>query len=67
MGIKNLLRNIKSKMIKRHISYYEKKKVGVDGYSWLHKSIHKDPTTILKNRDISPIVEYFKLRIDLLL
>ena len=40
MGISNLLKILESIQTSRHLSYYKGKKVAVDGYCWLHKSIY---------------------------
>jgi len=39
MGIQGLLPIIKPVCFRRHISDFAQKRVGVDGYSWLHKSL----------------------------
>jgi len=41
MGIKGLLMNTKSVGESKHITEYSGQAVGVDGYSWLHKSLHR--------------------------
>lgn len=49
MGINGLLRNLDSISNKKHISEYKGKRVAVDGYCWLHKSIFLIKNEILEN------------------
>ena len=67
MGISHLLQHFKSIGEAKHISKYKGQTVGIDSYSWLHKSIYTGALKILKEYDITNIIKYFKKKIDSLL
>ena len=64
MGINNLLRTLKSITLQKHLKEYKNKRVAIDGYCWLHKSIFTIGTSILEEKiDITPCIYYFKRKI----
>jgi len=68
MGIPNLLRILKQISNKRSLSTYKGKKAGIDGYTWLHRSLYCIGEGILKNPvDITKCINYFTKKLQLLL
>lgn len=64
MGINNLLKTLRSISIKKHLKEYQNKRVAIDGYCWLHKSIFSIGTSILDEKiDITPCIYYFKRKL----
>ena len=51
MGINGLLKSLESIKKQKHISEFKGKRIAVDGYCWLHKSIYSIRNEILDNRD----------------
>lgn len=49
MGIKGLLKNLESITERKHISDYKGKRIGIDGYCWLHKSLFAIKNEIIEN------------------
>ncbi len=49
MGINGLLRQLESISTRKHLSEYKGKKVAVDGYCWLHKSIYLIQSEVFEN------------------
>ena len=68
MGILNLLRILKQISTKRSLNSYKGKKAGIDGYTWLHRSLYCIGEGILKNPvDITKCINYFTKKLQLLL
>ena len=67
MGISNLLKILESIQTSRHLSYYKGKKVAVDGYCWLHKSIYLLTEQIFHNPHSKRYLKYLNKRVDQLL
>ena len=67
MGINNLLRALESIQIPRHLSYYRNKKIAVDGYCWLHKSIYLLTNEIFENPHSTKYLKYLNKRLEQLL
>ena len=67
MGINNLLKILESIQTSRHLSYYKGKKVAVDGYCWLHKSIYLLSEQIFHNPHSKRYLKYLNKRVDQLL
>ena len=68
MGIPNLLRILKNITKKQSLSSYKGKKAGIDGYTWLHRSLYCIGEGILKNPiDITKCINYFTKKLQLLL
>ena len=68
MGIPNLLRILKQISTKQSLSSYKGKKAGIDGYTWLHRSLYCIGEGILKNPiDITKCINYFTKKLQLLL
>ena len=68
MGIPNLLRILRDITTRRALSYYKGKRAGIDGYTWLHRSLYCIGDGILKQpKDISRCLNFFIKRIQLLL
>ena len=67
MGISNLLKILESIQTSRHLSYYKGKKVAVDGYCWLHKSIYLLSEQIFHNPHSKRYLKYLNKRVDQLL
>ena len=67
MGISNLLKILESIQTSRHLSYYKGKKVAVDGYCWLHKSIYLISEQIFHNPHSKRYLKYLNKRVDQLL
>ena len=67
MGISNLLKILESIQTSRHLSYYKGKKVAVDGYCWLHKSIYLLSEQIFHNSNSKRYLKYLNKRVDQLL
>ena len=64
MGIYNLLRTLSSITVKKHLKEYKNKRVAIDGYCWLHKSIFTIGTSILEEKiDITPCICYLKRKL----
>ena len=51
MGINGLLKSLDSIKEQKHISNYKGKKIAIDGYCWLHKSLYSIKNEILENPD----------------
>ena len=67
MGINNLLRALESIQIPRHLSYYRNKRIAVDGYCWLHKSIYLLTNEIFENPHSTKYIKYLNKRLEQLL
>ena len=68
MGIPNLLRILKQISTKQSLSSYKGKKAGIDGYTWLHRSLYCIGEGILKDPiDITKCINYFTKKLQLLL
>ena len=67
MGISNLLKILESIQTSRHLSYYKGKRVAVDGYCWLHKSIYLLSEQIFHNPHSKRYLRYLNKRVDQLL
>ena len=67
MGLSNLLKILESIQTSRHLSYYKGKKVAVDGYCWLHKSIYLLSEQIFHNPHSKRYLKYLNKRVDQLL
>ena len=67
MGISNLLKILESIQTSRHLSYYKGKRVAVDGYCWLHKSIYLLSEQIFHNPHSKRYLKYLNKRVDQLL
>ena len=68
MGIPNLLRILKQISTKQSLSAYKGKKAGIDGYTWLHRSLYCIGEGILQNPiDITKCINYFTKKLQLLL
>ena len=68
MGIPNLLRILKNITKKQSLNSYKGKKAGIDGYTWLHRSLYCIGEGILKNPiDITKCINYFTKKLQLLL
>ena len=67
MGIQGLLKAIERIFIERHLKCYINKKIAVDGYSWLHKSVFLMSDDILTNPDSKRFLVYLNRRLDQLL
>ena len=67
MGISNLLKILESIQTSRHLSYYKGKRVAVDGYCWLHKSIYLLSEQIFQNPHSKRYLKYLNKRVDQLL
>ena len=67
MGISNLLKILESIQTSRHLSYYKGKRVAVDGYCWLHKSIYLISEQIFHNPHSKRYLKYLNKRVDQLL
>lgn len=63
MGIKGLLSGTKSVGVPTNISQFQGKRAGVDGYSWIHKSMHSGDLQIYLNNNITSIYKYFSRKI----
>ena len=67
MGISNLLKILESIQTSRHLSYYKGKRIAVDGYCWLHKSIYLLSEQIFHNPHSKRYLKYLNKRVDQLL
>ena len=67
MGIKELLSVFKKISTRRHLSYYNGKRIAVDGYCWLHKSIYSLTPDILNNPYSKRYLYYLEKRLNHLL
>ena len=68
MGIPNLLRILKNISKRQSLSSYKGKKAGIDGYTWLHRSLYCIGEGILKNPiDITRCINFFTKKLQLLL
>ena len=55
MGIKGLLLFLKDYYIKTELDELKNKKIGIDGYVWLHKGIYANCLDIVDNKeDLTP-------------
>ncbi|KAI3634139.1 hypothetical protein MIR68_007743 [Amoeboaphelidium protococcarum] len=66
MGIKDLLRNLKSIQRRKHLSDYCGKVAAVDGYSWLHKAAHSCARELVNGIETRAHVDYFEKKIQLM-
>ena len=64
MGINNLLKILESIQVSRHLNYYRGKRVAVDGYCWLHKSIYLLTEQILHNSQSKTYLRYLNKRVE---
>ena len=67
MGINGLLRALESIAIDRHLRYYQHKRMAVDGYCWLHKSVYLMTDEIVSNPNSKKYLIYLTRRLDRLL
>ena len=68
MGIPNLLKLLKNISKKQRLSKYKGKKAGIDGYTWLHRSLYCIGEGILKNPiEITKCINFFTKKLQLLL
>ena len=67
MGISNLLKILENIQVTRHLNYYKGKKIAVDGYCWLHKSIYLLSEQIFHNPHSKRYLRYLNKRVDQLL
>ena len=68
MGIPNLLRILKDITTRKKLSEYKGKRAGIDGYTWLHRSLYCIGDAILKKPiDISRCISFFLNKLHLLL
>lgn len=51
MGINGLLKSLESIKTQKHISDYKGKRIAIDGYCWLHKSLYSMKNEIISNPD----------------
>jgi exonuclease-1 len=58
MGIKNLLLFLKDYMTKINVKDIKGKRVGIDGYVWIHKGIFSDTMNIVDNINSDNYVKY---------
>ena len=68
MGIPNLLRLLRNITTRQPLSSYRGKRAGIDGYTWLHRSLYCIGDGILKSPiDISRCINFFTKKLQLLL
>ena len=68
MGIPNLLKLLRDITTRQTLSAYRGKRAGIDGYTWLHRSLYCIGDGILKNPiDITRCVNFFIKKLHLLL
>jgi len=68
MGVPNLLRILKNISKRQPLSSYKGKKAGIDGYTWLHRSLYCIGDGILKTPiDITRCLNFFTKKLQLLL
>ena len=68
MGIPNLLKLLRDITTRQSLSAYRGKRAGIDGYTWLHRSLYCIGDGILKNPiDITRCVNFFIKKLHLLL
>ena len=68
MGIPNLLRLLRDITTRQDLSHYRGKRAGIDGYTWLHRSLYCIGDGILKSPiDISRCINFFIKKLHLLL
>ena len=68
MGIPNLLRILRNITTRQTLSAYRGKRAGIDGYTWLHRSLYCIGDGILKDPiDISRCLNFFIKKLQLLL
>ena len=68
MGIPNLLRLLKNISKRQRLNNYKGKKAGIDGYTWLHRSLYCIGEGILKNPiEITKCINFFTKKLQLLL
>lgn len=68
MGIPNLLRLLREITTRQSLSAYRGKRAGIDGYTWLHRSLYCIGDGILKDPiDITRCVNFFIKKLHLLL
>lgn len=64
MGIKGLLPVVSSCLIKKHISCFEKHRIGIDGHAWLHSILPTVALQVFNNEKNNLHMEIFLKRID---
>lgn len=67
MGITNLLITLKNKITIRNISYFENKRIAIDTYSWIHKSLYGSINKLLEDSNSESWIIYCLNLIDMLL
>ena len=68
MGIPNLLRILRNITTRQTLSTYRGKRAGIDGYTWLHRSLYCIGDGILKDPiDISRCLNFFIKKLQLLI
>ena len=68
MGIPKLLKILSDVTTRKPLSTYRGKRAGVDGYTWLHRSLYCIGDGILQNPiDISRCINFFIKKLQLLL
>ena len=68
MGIPNLLRILRNITTRQTLSSYRGKRAGIDGYTWLHRSLYCIGDGILKDPiDISRCLNFFIKKLQLLI
>lgn len=65
MGIQNLLLTLKSISTQKHLESYRNKRVAIDGYCWLHKSIYtlEEKDILSPKPNLSNCMHYLKNRL----
>ncbi|KAM3143539.1 hypothetical protein pb186bvf_004301 [Paramecium bursaria] len=66
MGIKDLLRNLKSLAKPMHVSKYSGMKVAIDSYCWLHKGIFSCAQDIVEGRDTDVYINFCIRKVQML-
>ena len=63
MGINGLLKIFINQLIPRKLDYYQGKRIGIDGFGWLHKSIYVNKEDIINNDDSDQFLFYLKYKL----
>ena len=65
MGIQNLLLTLKSISTQKHLESYRNKRVAIDGYCWLHKSIYtlEEKDILSPKPNLTNCMHYLKNRL----
>lgn len=66
MGIKDLLKELRSITVTRHLSEYKGCRVGVDVMCWMHQGIHRCITKLIQGEETDEYVRYIMEFIKLL-